>query len=906
MKRRCYLSFFLYLLTTLVTFVLPQKTFSQANGFVHASGRQILDIEGNNLIFRGIGTGNWMLQEGYMMNTSGATNGTQWNFREKLVNTIGEAKTVEFYNAWWDNHFSKVDVDSMAKWGYNMIRVAMHYKIFTLPIEKEPVAGQDTWLEEGFVRLDNLLSWCAENHIYLILDMHGCPGAQGDDSNISDYDNRYPSLWQSEENKRKLVALWRKLAERYATSPWIGGYDLINEPKWSLSNSNKDLWDLFKRLTTAVREVDPNHLIILAGNNWGNDYNGLPALWDNNMCLSFHKYWNYNSDTAIDWILNMSNSRNCPVWLGETGENSNTWFADVIRLCEKNNVGWSMWPVKKTGQNNILKARGNTSKYNSLLNAWRNNTTINATTAFEGVMEFAEGHRFENCVIMRDVIDAMITRPHTNETRPFKQHETGKEIFAVDYDLGAAGYAYNDADDADYHGSGESYTTWNQGYSYRNDGVDIQGCNDTQPNNGYSVAWITDGEWLNYTIESPAEKSYTLQLRYASQSGGGKVYVEVDGKRASKTVELASTGSYSAWASVFITNVILPQGTVKLKLVFEKGGFNLNWFNLTHGKDVDFSLVFANTHVTNDEVQLNFSKPVTSFSQSSFACFNGLEQLNIQQVTQDEDDNKKLLLAIDKEILGDEQLLVSYISPGTCTSGETEVSAFNYFQVDNTMATLHRIPCKIEAEDYLNVNNFTFETCSDEGGGKDAGYASTGSYLDFFVYAQYAGNHRVDVRVAVNSTSRIQLRDVTSGGSVTLGNISLSVTGGWQNWATQGAEVPLRKGKNILQLFAVNSGFNLNWIEIKEIPGAGLFSPQQTEALLVSVDPASGEIIAQLPFISGYVKATMYDLTGRQRLQNTRSGVDQITLTTSSLPKGVYILQTCTDQRVFANKIVLK
>jgi len=48
--------------------------------------------------------------------------------------------------------------------------------------------------------------------MYLILDLHGAPGGQGHDRNISDYDPAKPSLWESAENRRKTVALWRQLA----------------------------------------------------------------------------------------------------------------------------------------------------------------------------------------------------------------------------------------------------------------------------------------------------------------------------------------------------------------------------------------------------------------------------------------------------------------------------------------------------------------------------------------------------------------------------------------------------------------------------------------------------------------------------------------------------------------------
>ena len=66
--------------------------------------------------------------------------------------------------------------------------------------------------------------------IYVILDLHAAPGGQGYDSGISDYDPSKPSLWESAFNKSKTVALWKKLAEHFASDTTIAGYDLINEP----------------------------------------------------------------------------------------------------------------------------------------------------------------------------------------------------------------------------------------------------------------------------------------------------------------------------------------------------------------------------------------------------------------------------------------------------------------------------------------------------------------------------------------------------------------------------------------------------------------------------------------------------------------------------------------------------
>ncbi len=159
-------------------FLISGISSTHAQGFLHAEGKLIFDGYGNEVLLRGIGTGNWLLNEGYMMKSADFA-GTHTQYRTKLEETIGEANTEIFYQHWLDNHFTRADADSMQAWGFNSVRVAMHYKWFTLPIEAEPVPGQDTWLEPGFVRIDSLLDWCGDNEMYLILDFHDAPGGQG-------------------------------------------------------------------------------------------------------------------------------------------------------------------------------------------------------------------------------------------------------------------------------------------------------------------------------------------------------------------------------------------------------------------------------------------------------------------------------------------------------------------------------------------------------------------------------------------------------------------------------------------------------------------------------------------------------------------------------------------------------
>lgn len=590
-------SFLLFSNTTsqklILSCFLLLSAFGFSQGFLRTQGTAFVNDNGP-VILRSIGTGNWMIMEGYMMQSGSAGISTHTQFRNKLVETIGEERTDEFFHVWTENHFTKTDVDSMKVWGFNAVRAALHYKTLTLPIEDEPRNNdgslQNTWLEEGFEKIDELLSWCEDNEMYLILDMHGAPGGQGKNASISDYDEALPSLWESEQNKQKLIALWIKLAERYKDAIWMGGYDLINEPNWSLDGTkspngcdcknNDALWDLHQNIIKAIREVDTNHIVYISGNCWGNNYKSFEEHTlkdtDQNMVITFHKYWNTNKEGIIDNWLTMREKYQLPLWMSEAGENSNTWFYDCIALFEKNDIGWSWWPVKKSKINNILKVSTN-DDYHGLIESWKNGSKVSADKAFKAVMGYADQHKIENTSVAKDVIFAMIGQRKINETRPFKKHLINQNIWFADYDMGRDGYAYYDKVSADYHlTEGGSWIDWNSGGFYRNDGVDI-GQYDQTP----YVGWTEAGEWLQYTLHDVVAGKYILTLSTAAKTKGGILKIEVNGKIIKQGVQLPDTKAWDNWESIAVENVHLPQGDVTLRIHIEKEGSKLSHFTLT-------------------------------------------------------------------------------------------------------------------------------------------------------------------------------------------------------------------------------------------------------------------------------------------------------------------------------------
>jgi endoglucanase len=564
---------------------------ASSQGFLKASGPVIVNEKGEKVILRGMGLGGWMLQEGYMLRVGNI--GQQYRIKAKIEELIGREKTEDFYEGWLANHTRKIDIDSMAAWGFNSVRLPMHYHLYTPSVDEEPEPGKNTWLSKGFTLTDSLLSWCKANRLYLILDLHVTPGGQGNDLPISDRDPARPSLWESEANRQKMIALWKKLAERYAGEPWIGGYDIINEPNWGFEDpndrrgtaekKNEPLRKLMMDITTAIRSVDQRHIIIIEGNGFGNNYRGILPAWDNNMVLSFHKYGNYNNEKAIRSFLDLREKYNMPLWMGESGENSNTWYTEAIHLVETHDIGWSWWPLKKIGGNNPLEIPL-TPAYQKLLDYWNGKgARPSEKEADNALQELLTNSRLENNIYHKDVTDALFRQVYSTDTRPFALFRIGEGdqtiIPAVEYDLGRQGAAYFDRDTASYQYTPGVKTVGNRGHTGRNDGVDI-----TSSPEGNHVFNIENGEWLQYTVRVEKKGRYHIGFRVAADTDTGRIAlssgIAASGASFSGNAVLIgdlpvpNTGGLSSWQTVEVKNIPLERGLNKLRVYANKGGFN--------------------------------------------------------------------------------------------------------------------------------------------------------------------------------------------------------------------------------------------------------------------------------------------------------------------------------------------
>src|SRR5690606_12330815 len=139
-------------LLPLVALLMGPMLFGQ--GFLRTDGQKIVDAQGNNVILRGLGLGGWMVQESYMLQTSGFA-GPQHESTSMITELIGDESTEAFFQAYLANGVTKRDIYSLKAWGFNSVRLPIHYNIYTPPVELEK-EEELTWLEKGFVITNQL------------------------------------------------------------------------------------------------------------------------------------------------------------------------------------------------------------------------------------------------------------------------------------------------------------------------------------------------------------------------------------------------------------------------------------------------------------------------------------------------------------------------------------------------------------------------------------------------------------------------------------------------------------------------------------------------------------------------------------------------------------------------------
>lgn len=305
------------------------------DGVLYDTNKEQIQLKGTNL-------GNWLVPEGYMFKT-GKVNSPR-KIDELLREMIGPTETDLFWSKHLDTYIQREDIAYLKKTGCNHIRLPFHYRLFT----DQPYLGTQN---AGFNYIDRVVEWCKQEGIYLLLDMHCAPGGQTGDNIDDSYG--YPYLYESESCQKQFIEIWERIAKRYQHETIIVGYDLVNEPiahyfEKDISRFETTLVDLYNRTIKAIREKDKEHLIFVNGSKWSTSFDLFdPVFKDNKIVYEFHKYWMDPIQSEVQDYVNFRDKHNVPIYIGETGENTDEWVNTFRELLDTNEINWCFWPYKK-------------------------------------------------------------------------------------------------------------------------------------------------------------------------------------------------------------------------------------------------------------------------------------------------------------------------------------------------------------------------------------------------------------------------------------------------------------------------------------------------------------------------------------------------------------------------------
>jgi hypothetical protein len=257
-------------------------------------------------------------------------------------------------------------------WGANHVRWQLIWGGFPRsPADKGDLEAYDRWLEGELQRLERLLPVCVESGLLVLIDLHTPPGGRdGANDCRMFHDRRF---------QEKFVEVWDRIATRFRDQKGIWGYDLVNEPcEGTVGQGLMDWQSLAARVARRVREIDPQHAIIIEPAPWGSpgsleSFEPIPVpgvvysvhmyqphkfthqgVYDNAMGLVYpgviegRRWDKHQLRRALQPAVDFQRDFGVHLYLGEFSAirwapegSAHRWLSDVIDLMEENGWDWA-------------------------------------------------------------------------------------------------------------------------------------------------------------------------------------------------------------------------------------------------------------------------------------------------------------------------------------------------------------------------------------------------------------------------------------------------------------------------------------------------------------------------------------------------------------------------------------
>lgn len=329
-----------YRLFCTVLFLSAQLAASEATDFVRvdpADRRRLIDANGEPVIVRGVMLESWLHLQPIIF--GGGLSGSETGFYDRLAALLGEEAVSDFRRRLIAEFLTQADLRRMRHLGFNTVRIAINH------------IALDQY-DDGWAALDQAIAWCAAEDLYVIIDLHTTPSPPNNSATVGDYQFPEPLLFDAGGKVDETVALWRRIAERYHDETRVLAYDLVNEPATEQALFPViGLQEVYRRITAAIRAVDPHHLLIYEGDEFAKDLSVFDRRLDDNAALSFHTYNWFGEDLTSQLQSYEAKGAELamPVLNTEFGGNTDAWVETARRAMESDSYrfsGWVFWTWK--------------------------------------------------------------------------------------------------------------------------------------------------------------------------------------------------------------------------------------------------------------------------------------------------------------------------------------------------------------------------------------------------------------------------------------------------------------------------------------------------------------------------------------------------------------------------------
>ena len=503
---------------------------SRVKGMLHARGRKIVNGDGEEIILRGWGAGNWTNPEGFMVGIGEKYMGSCMSPELALPGRFQSGRTMttviretcgtkyarEFWPRWHAAHLAEADIREMARLGYNSIRLPLTAWVL---LPEEPEAEFD---EAGFEMLTRVLDACEKYRIYAILDLHGAPGGQSGLWCDDGLDN-VPHMFLEPESRERALMLLEELARRYGQRWIVGGYDVLNEPisipRWH--HLTPELEAFYDEAVRRIRRHDKNHLLFLEGPVFATDTRMFKKNFDpecSNWALSVHMYSFRPEKRSLFKFLEVSRRLNVPVWIGE-GKSNNIDMCGFYEIAAREGIGFNLWCWKT-----VAGAEAGAVKYD-------------LPEGFQAILDYAmQGGARPTYAQSQALFDALIERLKFEncrgdaEVHRYCQRRQGVEIPGAAYDGGHRGESFYGEN---WEGNPLCFRTEDGMELVLRDGVEVQDgpmLPGSKPNTASPLEELLlalkEGEFACYSVH-PVTEECPVEI---TARGKGRLRISCDGE----------------------------------------------------------------------------------------------------------------------------------------------------------------------------------------------------------------------------------------------------------------------------------------------------------------------------------------------------------------------------------------